>query len=435
MQDIHKGKNVPRLLIFDDQLFHNDGENYFGTDARITFLMGLKGQFKSVHFFAKAKLVSDKYINESFILNKDIKFHEISYPSGIIETMITRILFLPKIIRQIKNVYTKEDYMALPWPHPLSYLIWHTCKQWKNKPEFIFFARQNGYTAMEHNKATLENNLKRSILHRMGSYFYKNASNEIVFAVGKRMKERYENKIAKIYEIQFSRISEKDIAKAKSSSGNAKLKLLYVSGHTDYGLESMLLSMESLLKIGVDLELHIIGRCKDISTWQLLVNQKALTNNVYFHPEINHANGLYSYYANSDLMVVPVLKGNMPKSITEALSFGLPIVAPYSIAVEDVLTHQENAWLFKTNDFCSMVDGIYYLYKNKKIREGLKASFDLQNKVYTIEYQYKILRNALADAHQRPTIKTGNIVKLNNDGANQGLKPSKVSMQWLMRLL
>ena len=429
-----------RLLIFDDQLLHREGGNHFGTDSRILFLAGLKEQFKSVHLFCRVKEVSDKHINESFIISKEVKVHEVYYPLHFLASFFQYFFYLPALIKQMKKVCGKNDYLCLTWPHPVSFLIWIASRGWKHSPRVIFLARQNAYAHMAHATYGKNSNLKKKLLSWMESALVRKGRKELVLAVGRKMLDRYKFTHPNTKLIHFPRISEKDIENYKSGATNDHLKLLYVCEYNDTGLDNLVHSVESMLKIGVPVKLDIIGKCRDLFGMQQLVIKCKLTDHVRFHPEVTHTNGLYKFYSESDLLAVPHIKDTLPKSVYEAMSFGLPVIAPQSQIVADILTHNDNAWLFKSNDMCSMVDGVYYLYKNRKFRDELGTNFGAIGKQHTLEFQQNVFVQAILDHDisnpiEDAQVVTGRVVPMPEPRSEQGMSDGvRKRMQWLMRI-
>ena len=440
MQQKEEFPKQSRLLVFDDQLLHKEGGSYFGTDPRILFLSGLKDHFKSVHLFCKVKEVSDKHINEAFILPKDVKVHDIYYPVHFLASFLEYVFYLPKLIRLIKYHTAKGDQLCLAWPHPVSFLIWLASMRWKRRPGIIFLSRENAYSRMAFRQHGNKGSTRRKLLARMESVLARKGENELILGVGKKIFEKYSHTHPGARLLYLPRISETDVQNTKATKKEDSIRLLYVCDHTDIGLDSLILAVDSMLKIGVPASLDIVGKCKDLFGLQQMVIKQNLSDNIRFYPEVSHTNGLYKHYREADLLAVPYIKDAIPKSVFEAMSFGLPVIAPQSQNTADILTHAENAWLFKQGDSCGMADGVYYLHKNRNIRDELSENFGAMGKVYTLEYQQKQFVNYIIEHKENieredSMQKKGTVIPM---GAGQkdavGLHGMRKHMQWLMRI-
>lgn len=57
-----------------------------------------------------------------------------------------------------------------------------------------------------------------------------------------------------------------------------------------------------------------------------------------------------------DLLVLPSRAEGLPLAVLEAMSHGIPVVAPKIGALPDVIIHGENGWLFESNDLDEAAD-------------------------------------------------------------------------------
>jgi len=110
-----------------------------------------------------------------------------------------------------------------------------------------------------------------------------------------------------------------------------------------------------------------------------LARQLGLDNSVSFVGRVSYEE-VPNYIAAADISIMPATNnyGN-PMKIYEYLAMGKPIIAPDQPTITDILTHNENAYLFKPEDVAALTNALEVLISNSKLREkfgrmGIKRS-------------------------------------------------------------
>jgi len=93
-------------------------------------------------------------------------------------------------------------------------------------------------------------------------------------------------------------------------------------------------------------------------------------------------------YSASDVFVCPTLDDNLPNTIIEAMSCGVPVIASRVGGVSDLIEDGKDGWLFNPNDSAMLAEKILTLFKEqiKASKAGLEARLKIQ-KSFTLSLQ------------------------------------------------
>jgi glycosyltransferase involved in cell wall biosynthesis len=422
-----------KLLIFDDQLLHYEDGRYFGTESRILFLNSLRHKFKAVYFFSKVKKVADKRINDLFILPKEEKVIPVTYPTGILAFFWYPIYFR-RILNDIRNVARDGDILYLSWPSPVSFFLWQALRVYKPTLTFAFIAKAEVSIPVVKEFLGFDTILYAKFFNRMERTFDLKGKDELVFTMSNKLYNKYSTNHPHTNILYMPRVSQSDLT-YKSQGKHNSFHLLYVCGQTATGLDGLISAIGSLVNIGMNLKLSIVGKCKNFFALNQMVINAGLTEKINFLPDVSYTNGLYSLYRDADILVVPTVLDDLPKSVYEAMSFGLPVVAPKSLKWDGILSHNENAWLFNENDTCSLADAVYYLHKNKGLCEAFSENVKITGKEHTIEYQRDAFIANIAkyqENQKESSVSKQYIRPATNPSIMLGKRASR--LQWLMKI-
>lgn len=104
---------------------------------------------------------------------------------------------------------------------------------------------------------------------------------------------------------------------------------------------------------------------------------------VYQHTHfgrIGNSQDLVKVYNMADIFVLPSIQDNLPNTVMEAMSCGVPVVAFDCGGVSDMIDHLENGYLARNRDVSDMANGIRY-FADERNREssGKKARLKIIN--------------------------------------------------------
>jgi len=85
----------------------------------------------------------------------------------------------------------------------------------------------------------------------------------------------------------------------------------------------------------------------------------------HFLGRINEASKIVEAYNLADVFILPSLQDNLPNTVMEALSCGVPVVAFQSGGVPDMVNHLENGYLADAEDTNDLCEGMLQIYENE----------------------------------------------------------------------
>ncbi|QEK50325.1 glycosyltransferase family 4 protein [Pedobacter aquae] len=96
---------------------------------------------------------------------------------------------------------------------------------------------------------------------------------------------------------------------------------------------------------------------------------KDLPENIKFIPNIPHEE-LMSFYAKSDVFVLPTLADGFGMVITEAMSRGMPVITTTHSGGPDIIEHKKNGIIIPPNDKEALIASLRWCVENKnKLKE------------------------------------------------------------------
>ena len=120
----------------------------------------------------------------------------------------------------------------------------------------------------------------------------------------------------------------------------------------------------------------LLNECKDY------VLKHGMEDNVFFAGQIEDVS---RYYLCSRCFVLSSLREGNPISILEAMSFGLPVIAPRVGGIPDIITDGTNGFLFEKNNYIDLVRLIKYFMNNAKTFDNIGKSNIGYVQKYSIE--------------------------------------------------
>lgn len=95
------------------------------------------------------------------------------------------------------------------------------------------------------------------------------------------------------------------------------------------------------------LKLLCVGGGSLLDYYKDYVKNKKMLNNVFFSGSVDNVS---NFYQNSKCFVLSSLREGNPISILEAMSFGLPIIAPNVGGIPDIVKDKDNGFLYERNN-------------------------------------------------------------------------------------
>lgn len=93
-----------------------------------------------------------------------------------------------------------------------------------------------------------------------------------------------------------------------------------------------------------------------------------------------HSDNIAKYIKNSDCVILPSHREGMPRSLLEAASYGVPIIASDVPGCNDIIINKKTGLLFKAKDPSDIVDKLIY-FINMTHKEKIILSKNARNKI------------------------------------------------------
>lgn len=149
------------------------------------------------------------------------------------------------------------------------------------------------------------------------------------------------------------------------------------------------------------LKLVIIGDGKERESLEKLGEKLGIRNSIHF---LGFKTDAWKFYKSFDCFAISSLSEGLSIALLEAMSFGLPIISTHKNFNEphDVIKEGINGFLVKSKDHITFAKKLFFIYKNKKIRndmhkENLKTvieKFDISMQIKNYEKIYdEIIKN------------------------------------------
>jgi glycosyltransferase involved in cell wall biosynthesis len=355
---------------------------------------------------AKNSEVLYLFLFEQIKINSEIEDYELISPNiklvslGLFPTFYHRLLYPFKFIKICKKYASEIDHFIIRTPTPLSpYLYWSLKKQCK-----VTLMIVGDYVK---SLGGLEQPFYRKIPILILTYYYqllhlmtvKNAnvmvnSYELLLFLTK-----YNNNITLI---KTTTLQSNSFFKREDTCESGNLKLLYTGRISlSKGLMELLLAVNQLNKQSeCPIELHIVGweDKSAINITEILKNKAlelGIQNFLFFHGKKNIGNELNSFYKMADIFVIPSYHEGFPRTIWEAMSQSIPVLATGVGGIPHYLVHKKNAILIQPKSTQEIINGINLIWENKLLRKKIiENGFELAKDV-TLENQTKLLINEL----------------------------------------
>ncbi len=184
---------------------------------------------------------------------------------------------------------------------------------------------------------------------------------------------------------------------------NIKDRLLFVAdlnkSSKHKGLDILLLAMTDVTKHNPKAELIVVGGGSNLSYFQKKVDQLRLTKSVHFLGALQ-GEALVKAYQQASVFILPSLNDNIPLSILEAMSCGLPVISTAVGNIPHMVSNQKDGYIVAPGDSDNLARKIINLLDNpskiksmgQAARTKVVSSYDWQKQSRTTSRLYiKIL--------------------------------------------
>ncbi len=172
---------------------------------------------------------------------------------------------------------------------------------------------------------------------------------------------------------------------APESAGH--IRMFFVGRlNMEKGVDILLKAMAAEADISKRFQLHVVGDGSARPFLENLAKSLELQNIVTFHGYVPHGPEWEKLMKSAHVLAFVPLHEGAPKVVTEALRFGLPILASKVGAIPTILRENTNGWLVEPGDINQVVDALKCILKmDKNMWQTIsKANLKLAGS-YTIE--------------------------------------------------
>ncbi|MFY0630552.1 MAG: glycosyltransferase family 4 protein [Flavobacteriaceae bacterium] len=371
------------ILIFNDFLFHREGDSIYTDDSYIIFADLVGKNFKEKSFLGRiSQNKKDERSYETPIPPSDII--EIPYYSSLKYFPFFNVFKTFRLVKTINSVIKKSDILWLAWPHPISLLI-------------LFLQIGKGKKIILNVRCDLAELVKirySGIFRFLASSFIKLSNGLLPFLVkdftvlvtGSELKEAYSKLSPNTYDIRNTVISNNSFTMPDRKKIDP-IHLLFVGRlEAEKGIEYLLEAIP-LIQKKHPVTLRIVGDGINEETLVALSKELKITDSVEFYGYVPFGKELFSHYINSDIFVLPSLSEGFPRVIDEARGFGLPIVCTNVGGMKTELRDHENCLKVEARSSEDISRKIITLIENKKLYKSISDKLYKESLTNTIEHQ------------------------------------------------
>ena len=170
------------------------------------------------------------------------------------------------------------------------------------------------------------------------------------------------------------------------------------------GVDILLKALAAETDLSKRFQLHVVGDGSARPFLENLSKRLELQNIVTFHGYVPHGPKWEKLMKSAHALAFVPLHEGAPKVVTEALRFGLPILASKVGAIPTVLRENTNGWLVEPGDINQVVDALNRILKiDQNMWQTIsKANLKLAGS-YTIEEVSRDMVQSLIDRNLLPS--------------------------------
>ena len=387
------------LLILNEEPCFFDGKNYYSRFNWGQFATALSPYFGNL--FYVVPVARQKTENEKGIMIQGENVEIISLP--FFDSMADFIRILPreyfKIKKIIKESVRKSDIIFLRLPSLSAFYFFFYAKRLK-KPIITYIAgnilRAPGPINSGSSMAKIAASIVSYGIHIFTKVLVNNSI--VAFVKGSELLRLYQNKKNRVILFITSLIKANQIFDGRNDTcQDQPIKILTVSRIIPTkGIEYLIESIYYLKKEGYDIELNIVGKEDSkayINKLKGLADESDLGSRVIFHGYVPFGESLFQYYKEADICVISSLSEGSPRTILEAWSFGLPLVATKTGGIPDVVINEVNGLLISPKSSKEIYIAIKRIIEDMDLRRKLtrnglefaKNHTQEQQVIYTVD--------------------------------------------------
>tara|TARA_B100000767_G_scaffold266135_1_gene283109 strand:+ start:925 stop:2070 length:1146 start_codon:yes stop_codon:yes gene_type:complete len=169
-----------------------------------------------------------------------------------------------------------------------------------------------------------------------------------------------------------------DKEKSKEHLGipnNRRVLLFFGMIKKEKGLDVLLFALKGVIKQNPNILLVIAGKPwkNDFSAYQNIIDKNNLSNYVLVHTKFILQEDVEHYYCASDLVVLPYKKSYQSGVLMMTLSYERPALVSDLSPLKEIISDNENGFLFKTENVSDLTAKLNSILSNKELVEQVRS--------------------------------------------------------------
>lgn len=212
------------------------------------------------------------------------------------------------------------------------------------------------------------------IFNKKSQLFYKYAKVILTVSDGFTEKIKPFIKNGKIFTVKpMISFNETDIVKQRELNIKDNIKLLYLGRlDKDKGVYELIEAMSKLNKDNFKLE--IVGDGIEKQNIAKEIKKLNLENNIILRGSITNKDKIREAYLNADLYILPTYHEGFPRTLYEAMIFGVPILTTFVGGIPGLMKDGYNCLKINVKSSDDIVDKINFILNNKMILSYLSVN-------------------------------------------------------------
>jgi len=255
-----------------------------------------------------------------------------------------------------------------------------------NWPEMIRMAFQNHNMRICGDIVALLHRLLVEIMVRMST---------LTLVVGHELARIYGRGNSHVVCVISSTYHHSDIAPTVANSGSAECRLLYVGRlQNNKGLSELFRAARELMTEGLNFRIWVAGDGYRRNEIRRLAQQLGIAERVDFLGWVP-IDKLKSIYRACDIFVLPSYTEGVPRTVLEAMSNGLPVVATRVGGIPEVVEHNRTGILVERRNAGQLKNAMRNLILDKPLRERMAMRGLKKSRLFTVTAEREALKTAM----------------------------------------
>jgi glycosyltransferase involved in cell wall biosynthesis len=350
-------------------------------------LQGLSAYFDKIYLFLPVD--NKPRIEQTYPINQgNIIIHNLP----MVGFLASWILVIPHTWAFLK-IAKHVDVVYIGFPSLVAFPLWVVAKAFRKPTVLHVVGNVMGVVnAGKKWKGFFKQPPARLLAYLLQSASLLMARHSLVLTNGSELNQIYKRAALNSYTMVTSSLFSKELLiKERSGELHSPIRLLFVGALIDLkGIEYILYALKELTrKLKLEVELIIVGEGPRRDFLERVVNSNSQEDCVHFVGYVTPSDGLFEYFADSDIFILPTLSEGTPRVLSEAMGQGLPVIATSVGGIPDIIQDHINGLLIPPADSDAIVSAVLEIINNQDLRERLIKNSIQTAKKYTIDVQSK----------------------------------------------